>query len=190
MSMVATLFAGVASTMLQVSIGTGQTSSAILAVNALWFSALIFSIGALLNNLVSMAWKGSEMHFRLPPVVSGCIRLSPAAFLILAVLSFSAGIVVFAFASVEATATSYFVIAATVITFAVAACAATWLIFDWVVLSRCDTEDSDLGDLKDKPGKWRRRRRHHRHGHGKRHYGQGMRRDLQSREVQTTDEAV
>ncbi|KAF9441608.1 hypothetical protein P691DRAFT_766077 [Macrolepiota fuliginosa MF-IS2] len=188
MSMVATLFAGVASTMLQLSIGTGVTSSAMLAVNALWLSALIFSIGALLNNLISVAWKGSEMHFRLPSFISDCIRLSPSVFLILVVLSFSIGIVIFTFASVQATATAYFVIAATAVTFVVAAGAATWLIFDWLVLSRCDIEDPDRENSKDKSSKWRCRWRHNRHGHGKCRK-QRMRRDLRNQEVQTTNEA-
>ncbi|KAF9442241.1 hypothetical protein P691DRAFT_765428 [Macrolepiota fuliginosa MF-IS2] len=134
MSMVATIFASVAATMLQLSVSTDKTSSAMLAVNALWFSALILSIGALLNNLLSMAWGGSEMHSKVQPFITWCVRLSPVVFLILAVLSFFIGLVVFAFASTEATAASYYVIAATAITFTVASGTATWLVYDWLIL--------------------------------------------------------
>jgi len=114
---VTTLFSAVAATTLQMSISTNDTSPTMFAVNALWISSLLFSVGALLNNFLYLAWLRFEMRFKTPLHISQWIRWLPVVFLVLAIISFSAGLILFAFASHQAKATAYFAIAATVTTF-------------------------------------------------------------------------
>ncbi|KAF9454235.1 hypothetical protein P691DRAFT_770677 [Macrolepiota fuliginosa MF-IS2] len=114
---VTTLFSAVAATTLQMSISTGDTTPTMFAVNALWVSSLLFSVGALLNNFLYLAWLRFELRFKTPRHISQWIKWLPAAFLVLAIISFSAGLILFAFASHQAKPTIYFAIAATAITF-------------------------------------------------------------------------
>jgi hypothetical protein len=54
---VATFFSGVTAGTLQMSTGRDPTNTTLLAVSMLWFTSLVFSVGAALNSLLAMAWK-------------------------------------------------------------------------------------------------------------------------------------
>lgn len=56
-STVATLFSGVTASTLQMSMSVDGN---MFIVNALWLCALIFSVGAMLNNLLSITWRQTK----------------------------------------------------------------------------------------------------------------------------------
>lgn len=62
MSTVATLFSGVTASTLQMSVSTDDESLSMFVVNVLWLCALVFSVGATLNSLLSMAWRQSRAY--------------------------------------------------------------------------------------------------------------------------------
>lgn len=95
----ATFFSGVTATTLQMSMGTPATSS-IEAVNACWYCSLVFSIGAALNSVISMAWSQTRSGSRggaLPFYVRMWVYGSPTVFLAVSIGLFLAGLVLFVF---------------------------------------------------------------------------------------------
>jgi hypothetical protein len=57
LSTVSTFFSGVTVTALQISLEADQDSDSIALVNTFWFCALIMSIGAALNSILTAVWK-------------------------------------------------------------------------------------------------------------------------------------
>lgn len=67
MSTVAAMFSGAAATTLQMSnSATGGESLVMPTVDGLWQASLIFSVGAMLNNLVLNFWSQSELWVTIP----------------------------------------------------------------------------------------------------------------------------
>ena len=56
LSTIATLFAGVAATMIQLTYNATPRTRLLETVNILWFIALIFSISAAVNSLLGLTW--------------------------------------------------------------------------------------------------------------------------------------
>ncbi|KAF8524660.1 hypothetical protein BU17DRAFT_84727 [Hysterangium stoloniferum] len=98
LSTMATFFSAVTATMLQFSIPSGRSGGLGEAVNAFWFGSLVLSVASALNAFLAYTWR-SAMYSRLNPNLWRWIRLSPAVFLILSVISFLAGLSCFAVAS-------------------------------------------------------------------------------------------
>lgn len=120
MSTVAAMFSGAAATTLQMSNSvTDGESLAMLTIDALWQASLIFSVGAMLNNLVLNFWSQSRLwvqpyklnrlvidlfrRLKTPKLLWWWIEMSPAILLALAVVAFSAGLILWAFASHQVT---------------------------------------------------------------------------------------
>ncbi|KAF9445109.1 hypothetical protein P691DRAFT_762791 [Macrolepiota fuliginosa MF-IS2] len=150
MSTVATLFSGVTASTLQMSISTGNKSLVMFVVNVLWLCALVFSVGATLNSLLSMAWRQARAGSRAPTIISWWISSSPAAFLVLAISSFSAGLIVFAYASEQALFTAPLTIAATAITFVGLIGVAFGMLYEqWISHQRYTPEEIDINSRQD-----------------------------------------
>ncbi|KAF8842942.1 hypothetical protein BDN67DRAFT_925392 [Paxillus ammoniavirescens] len=114
LSTVATFFSAVTATTLQFSYSSTSTVLA-KSVNAFWFSSLVFSIAAAVNSLLGLSWKMAMYRspgHRVPWWVLIWIKRSPLVFLVMSVACFSAGLVLFTYATgqgkVTATITSVF----------------------------------------------------------------------------------
>ncbi|KAF8074131.1 WD40-repeat-containing domain protein [Lyophyllum atratum] len=124
MSTVATFFSAVTVTTLQMSVDRASADNAknfqfLSVVNTFLFGSLVLSIGAALNSLLAVAWKrtpyGSRGR-RLPLWITIWIHASAPVFLALSIMSFSAGLALFAHASDQASHTKYVTWATTAIT--------------------------------------------------------------------------
>ncbi|GJE84631.1 WD40 repeat-like protein [Phanerochaete sordida] len=109
LSTVATLFAGVAASMLQLTANSDGSRTALTdCVNVLWFIALIFSISAAVNSLLGLTWAEAiyrSPDHRVPWWVLIWIKHSPIVYLVLSVMCFFVGFVLFAFSSDQADVT-------------------------------------------------------------------------------------
>ncbi|KAG1736997.1 WD40-repeat-containing domain protein [Suillus lakei] len=108
LSTVATFFSVVTATTLQFSYrltdGVLETS-----VNAFWFSSLVFSIAAAVNSLLGLTWKQAMYRspgHRVPWWVLIWIKRSPLVFLVMSVACFSAGLMLFTYATEQGFVTS------------------------------------------------------------------------------------
>lgn len=59
---VATFFSGVTAGTLQMSTGADDQNNTLLVASMLWFTSLVFSVGAALNSLLAMAWKATRSY--------------------------------------------------------------------------------------------------------------------------------
>ncbi|KAH9952076.1 WD40 repeat-like protein [Amylocystis lapponica] len=101
LSTVATFFSAVTATTMQFSYTMTGGGTAV-AVNSFWFTSLVFSIGAAVNSLLGLTWKQAMYRSpgnRVPWWVLIWIKRSPLVFLVLSVMCFSMGLVLFAYAS-------------------------------------------------------------------------------------------
>ncbi|KAI6124581.1 WD40-repeat-containing domain protein [Pisolithus croceorrhizus] len=108
LSTVATFFSGVTATTLQNSY---HSTSTVLgrAVNAFWFSSLVFSIAVAVNSLVGLSWRMAMYRspgHRVPWWVLIWIHRSPLVFLVMSVACFSVGLVLFTYATGQGKITS------------------------------------------------------------------------------------
>ncbi|KAG6332089.1 hypothetical protein ID866_6999 [Astraeus odoratus] len=101
LSTVATFFSAVTASTLQFS--SGQTGTVLSdAVNAFWFSSLVFSIAAAVNSLLGLTWKQAMYRspgHRVPWWVLIWIKRSPLVFLVMSVACFSSGLMLFTYSS-------------------------------------------------------------------------------------------
>ncbi|KAH9042505.1 hypothetical protein EDB85DRAFT_2139080 [Lactarius pseudohatsudake] len=101
LSTIATFFSAVTATTLQYSyqnVGTGTAD----AVNAFWFTSMVFSIAAAVNSLLGLTWRQSVYRspgHHVPWWVLIWLKRSPLLFLVLSVACFSIGLVFFAYSS-------------------------------------------------------------------------------------------
>ncbi|KIK82317.1 hypothetical protein PAXRUDRAFT_35593 [Paxillus rubicundulus Ve08.2h10] len=108
LSTVATFFSAVTATTLQFSYSSTSTVLA-KSVNAFWFSSLVFSIAAAVNSLLGLSWKMAMYRspgHRVPWWVLIWIKRSPLVFLVMSVACFSAGLVLFTYATGQGKVTS------------------------------------------------------------------------------------
>ncbi|KAF8524631.1 hypothetical protein BU17DRAFT_84682 [Hysterangium stoloniferum] len=101
LSTMATFFSAVTATMLQFSIPSGGSGGLEDAVNAFWFGSLVLSVASALNSFLAYT-RRTAMYSpkpRLNAISWRWIRLSPAIFLTLSVISFLAGLGCFAVVS-------------------------------------------------------------------------------------------
>ncbi|KAH8112091.1 hypothetical protein DFH11DRAFT_1609623 [Phellopilus nigrolimitatus] len=98
---VATFFAGVAATTLQYSVQLNSSKREV-AMNTLWFSSLVLSIGAAITGMLAMTWRAavfSSPKQSLPWFIRFWIRSGYLALLIASVIAFLAGLLVYVFDS-------------------------------------------------------------------------------------------
>ncbi|GJE84620.1 WD40 repeat-like protein [Phanerochaete sordida] len=108
LSAVATFFAGVTATMLQITWNFEPRSKLSDSVNAFWIISIIFSVSSAVNSLLGLSW--TEAIFRspdhlIPWWILIWVKRSPIAFLVLSVACFFVGIVQFSYLSSQAPAT-------------------------------------------------------------------------------------
>ncbi|KAG1783440.1 hypothetical protein EV702DRAFT_260346 [Suillus placidus] len=108
LSTVATFFSVVTATTLQLSC---RLTDGVLetAVNAFWFSSLVFSIAAAVNSLLGLTWKQAIYRspgHRVPWWVLIWIKRSPLVFLVMSVACFSVGLMLFTYATEQGFVTS------------------------------------------------------------------------------------
>ncbi|XP_006462915.1 hypothetical protein AGABI2DRAFT_119748 [Agaricus bisporus var. bisporus H97] len=136
-AVVSTFFSGVTASTLQMSTSASDDKDdTILLANLLWFLSMIFSVGAALNSLLAMAWKATRSGSRgskLPFWVTMWIDGSQLLFLGISILTFSAGLIVFAFASSQASYTPYLVVVSTSVTFIGLVAILLWMLYEMVV---------------------------------------------------------
>ncbi|KAH7927942.1 WD40 repeat-like protein [Leucogyrophana mollusca] len=137
LSTVATFFSAVTATTLQFSYAqTGTVLSD--AVNAFWFSSLVFSIAAAVNSLLGLTWKQAMYRspgHRVPWWVLIWIKRSPLVFLVMSVACFSAGLVVFTYSTNQGAVTSTITTVFTTITsFGLAAVSAWFASERWIFI--------------------------------------------------------
>ncbi|KIJ36922.1 hypothetical protein M422DRAFT_781979 [Sphaerobolus stellatus SS14] len=101
LSTIATFFSAVTATTIQFSFNLldGPTQN---AVNAFWFSSLVFSIASAVNSLLGLTWKQAiyrSPRHRVPWWVSIWIKRSPLIFLVISVAAFMVGLVLFTWGS-------------------------------------------------------------------------------------------
>ncbi|RPD69483.1 WD40 repeat-like protein [Lentinus tigrinus ALCF2SS1-7] len=107
MSTVAAILSAVTATTLQFSYTRTDVKSVVLtdAVNACWFTSLVFSIGAAANSWLAVTWKQAmyrSPRHRLPWLVRTWINQASLVFLVASVLCFTLGLVLFAYSSGQA----------------------------------------------------------------------------------------
>ncbi|CCL98725.1 uncharacterized protein FIBRA_00730 [Fibroporia radiculosa] len=101
LSTVATFFSAVTASTMQFSY-TMTEGPLENAVNAFWFTSLVFSIQAAVNSLLGLTWKKAMYRspgHRTPWWVLIWIKRSPLVFLVASVACFSIGLVLFAYSS-------------------------------------------------------------------------------------------
>ncbi|KAF9445110.1 hypothetical protein P691DRAFT_735517 [Macrolepiota fuliginosa MF-IS2] len=130
---VATFFSGVTAATLSMSVGTHSQNGTLRVASMLWFTSLVFSVGAALNSLLAMAWKETRSGSRggkLPLWVTMWIDGSQLLFLGISIVTFSAGLVVYAYSSDQASYTPHVTVAATVVTFCGLIAILIWMIYE------------------------------------------------------------
>ncbi|KAF8524312.1 WD40 repeat-like protein [Hysterangium stoloniferum] len=103
LSTVATFFSAVTATTIQFSFDLVETPMQ-NAVNAFWFSSLVFSIASAVNSLLGLTWKQAiyrSPRHHVPWWVLIWIKRSPLIFLVISVAAFSVGLVLFTWASAQ-----------------------------------------------------------------------------------------
>lgn len=118
LSTVATFFSAVTASTLQFSsMSTGTVLAD--AVNAFWFSSLVFSIAAAVNSLLGLTWKQAMYRspgHRVPWWVLIWIKRSPLVFLVMSVACFSTGLMLFTYSSPQGPVTATIITVLTVVT--------------------------------------------------------------------------
>ncbi|KAG2070338.1 hypothetical protein BDR04DRAFT_1231774 [Suillus decipiens] len=128
LSTIATFFSAVTATTLQFSY---QLTDGVLekSVNAFWFSSLVFSIAAAANTLLGLTWKQTAYRspgHRVPWWVLIWIKRSPLVFLIMSAACFSAGLMLFTYATNQGFVTSTITTVFTAVTSFGLAVVSTW----------------------------------------------------------------
>ncbi|EKM59697.1 uncharacterized protein PHACADRAFT_192071 [Phanerochaete carnosa HHB-10118-sp] len=139
LSAVATFFAGVTATMLQITWNFTPRSRLSDSVNAFWFIAVIFSVSSAVNSLLGLTW--SEAIFRSPDHlvpwwVLIWVKRSPIAFLVLSVACFFVGLVQFSYLSDQANTTRVFTILLSALSCFGLVAMSTWFACEWWIYSR------------------------------------------------------
>ncbi|KAI5116589.1 hypothetical protein M0805_005184 [Coniferiporia weirii] len=111
MTGVATFFSAVTATTLQLSYAyaADPRASLAVAVNALWFVALVFSTASAVNSLLGLTWRqtpGATLVRQLPRWAALWLVRGPMIFLVIASGAFSVGLCLFAFSSSQHKVTS------------------------------------------------------------------------------------
>ncbi|KAL4062342.1 hypothetical protein J3A83DRAFT_4110084 [Scleroderma citrinum] len=145
LSTVATFFSAVTASTLQFS--SPQTGSVLAdAVNAFWFSSLVFSIAASVNSLLGLTWKQAMYRspgHRVPWWVLIWIKRSPLVFLVMSVACFSSGLMLYTYSSHQGPVTSTII---TVVTsFGLAAVSAWFASERWIFVQH--SGQKWLGDV-------------------------------------------
>ncbi|KAF9464065.1 hypothetical protein BDZ94DRAFT_1308318 [Collybia nuda] len=134
MSTMATFFSAVTATTLQTSVGFNQTWLFSI-IDTFWLCSLALSIGAALNSLLALIWKQTTYGTRgrrLPLWVTVWIHASAPIFLTLSIACFSAGLVLFSFAS-QKRYTFILTLASTAITSFGLVTVSSWIIYEqWI----------------------------------------------------------
>ncbi|KAG1841235.1 hypothetical protein DFJ58DRAFT_748510 [Suillus subalutaceus] len=106
------------------------------SVNAFWFSSLVFSIAAAVNSLLGLTWKQAMYRspgHRVPWWVLIWIKRSPLVFLVMSVACFSAGLMLFTYATDQGFVTSTITTVFTAVTsFGLAAVSAWFASERWI----------------------------------------------------------
>lgn len=135
LSTVATFFSAVTASTLQFSSGSTGTVLAD-AVNAFWFSSLVFSIAAAVNSLLGLTWKQAMYRspgHRVPWWVLIWIKRSPLVFLVMSVACFSTGLMLFTYSTPQGPVTSTIITVLTVVTsFGLVAVSAWFVSERWI----------------------------------------------------------
>ncbi|KAI5985218.1 hypothetical protein EDC04DRAFT_2590459 [Pisolithus marmoratus] len=137
LSTVATFFSAVTASTLQFSsMSTGTVLAD--AVNAFWFSSLVFSIAAAVNSLLGLTWKQAMYRspgHRVPWWVLIWIKRSPLVFLVMSVACFSTGLMLFTYSSPQGPVTSTIITVLTAITsFGLVAVSAWFVSERWIFI--------------------------------------------------------
>ncbi|KAI0262534.1 WD40-repeat-containing domain protein [Gloeopeniophorella convolvens] len=137
LSTIATFFSAVTATTLQYSyqtVGTGIAD----AVNAFWFTSMVFSIAAAVNSLLGLTWKQSVYRspgHHVPWWVLIWLKRSPLLFLVLSVACFSIGLVLFTYSSGQASIVSTITTVFTACSSFGLVAVSTWFVFErWVFI--------------------------------------------------------
>ncbi|KAH9060585.1 WD40 repeat-like protein [Lactarius vividus] len=135
LSTIATFFSAVTATTLQYSyqnVGTGTAD----AVNAFWFTSMVFSIAAAVNSLLGLTWRQSVYRspgHHVPWWVLIWLKRSPLVFLVLSVACFSIGLVLFTYSSRQNYAVSVITTVFTAFSSFGLVAVSMWFIFErWV----------------------------------------------------------
>lgn len=135
LSTIATFFSAVTATTLQYSyqnVGTGTAD----AVNAFWFTSMVFSIAAAVNSLLGLTWRQSVYRspgHHVPWWVLIWLKRSPLVFLVLSVSCFSIGLVLFTYSSRQNYTVSVITTVFTAFTSFGLVAVSMWFIFErWV----------------------------------------------------------
>ncbi|KAI0346931.1 hypothetical protein BDW22DRAFT_1351231 [Trametopsis cervina] len=139
LTVVSTLFAGVASAMLQVA-GNGPDGDADTPLNSsislFWYLSLVFSISATVNGLLGLSWMQaiyrSPDHL-VPYWLLFWIKRLPFIFLISSVACFFIALIIFVWHSQEARVTSVLTIGFSVFSFVGIAVISTWFLCEWQI---------------------------------------------------------
>ncbi|KXN90931.1 hypothetical protein AN958_02998 [Leucoagaricus sp. SymC.cos] len=143
---VATFFSGVTAGTLAMSLGTQPEKPSLEVATMLWFASLVFSVGAALNSLLAMAWKETRSGSRggkMPFWVTMWIDGSQLLFLGVSIVTFSAGLVTFAFSSGQPIYTPYVTVGATAITFIGLIAILIWLTYE-IAVSPALVEEAEV----------------------------------------------
>ncbi|KAF8510291.1 WD40 repeat-like protein [Hysterangium stoloniferum] len=137
-STVASLLSAVTATTIQFSFDLVETPIQ-NAVNALWFSSLVFSVASAVNSFLGLTWK--QAIYRSPPHhvpwwVLIWIKRSPLIFLVISVAAFSIGLVLFTWASTQHITTRIVTTVFTGFSLFGLIAVSTWLAFERVTYSR------------------------------------------------------
>ncbi|KAG8884759.1 hypothetical protein FRB97_003279 [Tulasnella sp. 331] len=97
LSTVATFFSGVTASTLQFTVSSTPDNSLGHLVNCLWISSLVFSIASAINSQLAYHWRAAM--YAVPWWVSIWLTRTPLAFLVVAVMAFSIGLVCFTHSS-------------------------------------------------------------------------------------------
>ncbi|KAH9996706.1 WD40-repeat-containing domain protein [Russula compacta] len=138
LSTVATFFSAVTASTLQYSFDSHGTPLED-AVNAFWFTSMVFSIAAAVNSLLGLTWKQAMYRspgHRVPWWVLIWIKRSPLVFLVLSVACFSVGFVLFAYSSQQNPIVSTITTVFTAFSSFGLAAVSTWFAFERLVFTR------------------------------------------------------
>ncbi|KAN0131941.1 WD40 repeat-like protein [Lactarius tabidus] len=153
LSTIATFFSAVTATTLQYSyqnVGTGIAD----AVNAFWFTSLVFSIAAAVNSLLGSTWWQAVYRspgHHVPWWVLIWLKRSPLVFLVLSVACFSIGLVLFTYSSRQSYTVSVITTVFTAFSSFGLVAVSMWFIFErWVFMRHRGSKwlRDSLGDCR------------------------------------------
>ncbi|KAI0270470.1 WD40-repeat-containing domain protein [Gloeopeniophorella convolvens] len=151
---IATFFSAVTATTLQFSFGSHDNMLE-NAVNGFWFTSMVFSIAAAVNSLLGLTWRQamyrSPSH-RVPWWILIWIKRSPLVFLVLSIMCFSVGLVLFAYSSQQSSVVSAVTTIFTAFSSFGLVVVSTWFALERLTFSRHKGEkwlEDSLDDLWD-----------------------------------------